>query len=220
MGIEVVSGVELSCVLDGKDVHILGYFIDCENKRFIDALEEMRNTRYYRAKKIVRNLNEMGLDLRFETVLRFAGGESIGRPHIAEALIHEEYAYSHREAFERYLGYHCPAYVDKLQLTPLDAFGLIKDAGGVSVMGHPGITGIDHLIPELAQQGLCGLEVYHSEQNPTQQKHYLEICRQYNLLYTGGSDFHRKTRTREIGEPPIRYSLLETMKSRLKELHG
>jgi len=225
LGIEVIPGVELSCGVGKYDIHILAYFIDYENKMLLDALEEMRAARYRRAKKIVQNLNDVGIDLQFETVLRFAGrsldgGGSIGRPHIAEALLHEELVYSYREAFEKYLGYDCPAYEEKMQLSPSDVFGLIKGAGGVSIMAHPGITNVDYLIPDLIRQGLSGLEVYHSDHSVPQRKHYAAICKKDRLLFTGGSDFHRvtgKIHSSEIGEPPIRPSLLSGLKNRYRE---
>ncbi|MDR0304361.1 MAG: PHP domain-containing protein [Chitinispirillales bacterium] len=218
--IEVIPGVELSCGVDNNDIHILAYFFDYENKKLLQTLEEMRAARFTRAKKIVKNLNNLGIDLQFETVLRFAGNGSIGRPHIAEALLYEEFVYSYREAFEKYLGYDCPAYEDKMHLTPFDIFDLIKSAGGISVMAHPGITNVDYLIPELIDQGLCGLEVYHADHNVLQQKHYAEICKKNKLLFTGGSDFHRitsKIHSIEIGSPPIRRSLLDGLKLKYKE---
>jgi predicted metal-dependent phosphoesterase TrpH len=224
LGLDVIPGVELSCEADKTDIHILAYFFDYQNKRFLDTLEEMRNARYERAKKIVKNLNNIGIDLQFETVLRCAGDgsfeRSIGRPHIAEALLHEEFVYTYREAFEKYLGYDCPAYEDKMQLTPSDVFDLIKGAGGVAIMAHPGITNVDYLIPDLISQGMSGLEVYHADHNIIQRKHYAAICKKDRLLFTGGSDFHRaanKVHSPEIGEPPIRASLLAGLKMRYKE---
>jgi len=227
MGIEVIPGVELSCgVVNGadnkaKDIHILAYFFDYQNKRLLDALEEMRRARVVRAKKIVEKLNKIGIDLHFDTVLRSAkDAASIGRPHIADALLHEEFVYTYREAFEKYLGYNCPAYEEKMQLSPSDVFGLVKEAGGVSIMAHPGITAVDYLIPELIKQGLSGLEVYHADHSVNQRKHYAAICKKDRLLFTGGSDYHRdtnKTHSPEIGEPNIRASLLTGLKMRYKE---
>ena len=220
LGIEVIPGVELSCGVDNNDIHILAYFIDYENKALLQALEEMRTARYIRAKKMVMNLNNFGIDLQFDTVLRFAGNGSIGRPHIAEALLHEEFVYSYREAFEKYLGYKCPAYEDKMQLTPEYIFSLIKGAGGVSIMAHPGTTNVDYLLPQLISQGLCGLEVYHADHSVFQQKHYAGVCKKDKLLFTGGSDFHRPTtkiHSVEIGEPAIRRSLLDGLKLKIKE---
>jgi len=220
LGIEVIPGVELSCEVDKHDIHVLAYFFDYGNQKLLDALEEMRAARHKRAQKIVKNLNALGIDLHFETVLRFADGGSIGRPHIAEALLHEEFVYTHKEAFEKYLGYDSPAYEEKMQLTPYDAFELIKSAGGVSIMAHPGVTNVDSVIPGLIERGLCGLEVYHADHNNAQQKKYADICKEHKLLMTGGSDFHRslnKIHSSEIGEPPIKYSLLHGLKTRHKE---
>ena len=103
----------------------------------------MKEARYIRARKIVENLNRQGIDLRFETVLATAGIGAIGRPHIAAALLKEELVYSFREAFEKYLGYGLPAYVEKYKMHPGEVFDLVKQAGGVPVLAHPGVTGID-----------------------------------------------------------------------------
>lgn len=216
-GIEVITGTELSCELDGNDIHILAYFVDYKDKKLNSVLEDMRAARFIRAEKMVKKLNELGVDLRFETVLRFAGDGAIGRPHIATALVHEELAYSFREAFDKYLGYDSPAYVEKMQLSPNEVFTLIKDAGGVPVLAHPGVTKVDDLIPELIKQGLAGLEVYHAEHNSSARRHYSDICRRNRLLFTGGSDFHCYTHRAhqvEVGDPSLRYSLLQGLKTR------
>jgi len=219
-GIEVIVGAELSCELNGKDIHILGYFLDIENKALNEALEEMREARFKRAKKMVENLNKSGIDLRFDTVLRYAAGGAIGRPHIASALLHEEFVYSFKEAFDTYIGYDSPAYVDKLQLTPREVFSLIKGAGGVPILAHPGVTKVDELIPELIREGLAGLEVYHSEHSVSIRRHYAGICRKHHLLFTGGSDFHCDTHRPhqvEIGDPGIRSNLGDGLKQHYKE---
>jgi predicted metal-dependent phosphoesterase TrpH len=219
-GIEVIPGAELSCELEGNDIHILGYFLDYENEKLKSVLEDMREARYHRAKKIVENLNEQGIDLRFETVLRFAAGGALGRPHIANALLHEELVYSFKEAFDSFLGYNSPAYVEKLQMTPKEVFDLIKGAGGIPILAHPGVTQVDDLIPQLVEFGLAGLEVYHSDHSSTVRRHYSELCRRNKLLFTGGSDFHCHTHRPhqvEVGDPSIRYSLLQGLKKRYKE---
>ncbi|MDR2971567.1 MAG: PHP domain-containing protein, partial [Bacteroidales bacterium] len=141
MGIEVIPGVELSSEIQGKDVHILGYFVDFDNPEFVRKLQEMKEARYIRAQKMVSNLNEQGIDLRFETVLSIAGEGTIGRPHIASAMLKEELVFSFREAFDRYIGYDSPIYVEKFKITPKDAFDMVKAAGGIPVLAHPGVTG-------------------------------------------------------------------------------
>ncbi len=219
-GIEVITGAELSCEMNGKDIHVLGYFLDYTNKKLNETLREMQQTRFHRAEKIVANLNAQGIDLRFETVLRFAKEAAIGRPHIATALLHEELVYSFREAFDKYIGYDSPAYVEKMQLSPKEVFTLIRDAGGIPILAHPGVTKVDELIPSLIRDGLAGLEVYHSEHSSTIRRHYAEYCRKHKLLFTGGSDFHCYTHRPhqvELGDPQIRYSMLEGLKQRYHE---
>ena len=105
VGIEVIPGLELSSEIEGTDLHILGYFIDCSDPTLTRRLTEMKEARYVRARKMVENLNRQGIDLRFDTVLSIAGIGAIGRPHIAAAMLREELVYSFREAFEKYLGY-------------------------------------------------------------------------------------------------------------------
>ena len=214
-GIEVIAGTELSCELEGHDIHILGYFLDYTDPALVEALEKLRNARYYRAKAMVEKLNEQGVDLRFETVLRYADGGAIGRPHIASALVHEELVYSFKEAFDTYIGYNSPAYVEKMQLTPKECFQLIYKAGGVPILAHPGVTAVDHLIPQLIEDGLAGLEVYHAEHNGAARRRYANICRTNRLLFTGGSDFHcftHKPHQVEVGGPDLRPSLAEGLK--------
>ncbi|MDD5676085.1 MAG: PHP domain-containing protein, partial [Chitinivibrionales bacterium] len=185
-GIEMIPGLELSSEIEGSDIHILGYFIDIQNRRLIEKLNEMKKARFVRAQKIVENLNKMGIDLRFETVLNIAGQASIGRPHIAVAMLKEELVYSFKEAFDKYIGYGSTAYVEKMNLRPGEVFALIRQAGGVPVLAHPGVTRVDERIPEFIRDGLLGIEVYHSEQDTVLSKHYLQYCKKHDLAFTGG----------------------------------
>ena len=221
IGIEVITGTELSCDFEGVDIHILGYFVDCENVALRKKLQELKDARYVRAKKIVQNLNSQGVDLRFETVLKIAGEGAIGRPHIATAMLNEELIYSFKEAFEKYIGYDSPAYVEKLRMTPKEVFSLILDAGGLPVLAHPGVTRIDEKLPGFIRDGLVGIEVYHSEHNSAAKRYYAKYCRQHNLAMTGGSDFHSHTQTRaEIGNPKIAYSIVEQLREKREQVHG
>ena len=220
-GIEVICGTELSLEIDGVDVHILGYFVDINNKNLKNKLKEMKEARFIRAKKIVQNLNRQGIDLRFETVLKIAGNGAIGRPHIATAMLNEELIYSFKEAFDKYIGYNSPAYEEKLQLSPKEVFRIILDSGGIPVLAHPGVTRIDHLIPKFIDAGLAGLEVYHPEHNSSAKRFYREYCRKRNLVITGGSDFHSHTQSKvEIGIPKLQYSIVRNLKQKLENIHG
>ncbi len=208
LGIEVIPGVEISSNIGRTDIHILGYGIDTGNETLRTKLHEMKDARYVRAEKMVANLNRLGIDLRFETVLKVAGTAAIGRPHIATAMLQEELIYSFREAFDRCIGYDSPAYVEKMQIAPAEVFRLILDAGGVPVLAHPAITRVDECIPQFVRDGLMGLEVYHSETSAAVERFYTEIAHKHGLLMTGGSDFHSPARhgRGELGVPRVPHS--------------
>ncbi|MDR2578986.1 MAG: PHP domain-containing protein [Chitinispirillales bacterium] len=215
LGVEVIPGVELASEIQGIDIHILGYYVDFNNPEFTEKLHEMKEARFVRAQKIVSNLNKQGIDLRFETVLAIAGEGAIGRPHIASAMLKEELVFSFREAFDKYIGYDSPAYVEKLKMSPKEIFDLIKRAGGVSVLAHPGVTRVDERIPEFIRDGLQGIEVSHTEHPDAAIRHYLKICRKNSLAFTGGSDFHSdKHRKFELGYPRVPYAAVESLKGR------
>ena len=217
LGIEVIPGVELSSEIEGNDIHILGYYIDPDNRILSQKLNEMKDARFIRAEKIVKNLNKQGIDLRFETVLSIAGVGAIGRPHIAAALMKEELVYSFREAFDKYIGYGLPAYVEKLKMLPKEVFDLIKTAGGIPVLAHPGVTNVDERFPEFIRDGLQGIEAYHMEHSAGLERYYLRFAKKNHLAYSGGSDFHNRNHNRsEIGIPAVPYSTVNS----LKELFG
>ena len=216
LGIEVIPGVELSSEIEGNDIHILGYYIDPDNSSFSNKLKEMKDARYIRAQKMVKNLNKQGIDLRFDTVLSIAGIGAIGRPHIAAAMMKEELVYSFREAFDKYIGYGLPAYVEKLNMHPKEVFDLIKNAGGIPVLAHPGVTQVDERIPEFIKDGLMGIEAYHTEHPSSIERYYLKIAKKNHLAFTGGSDFHNHNHNKsEIGFPHIPYIIVESLKEHL-----
>jgi predicted metal-dependent phosphoesterase TrpH len=218
-GLEVIPGVELSSEISGVDIHILGYFCDISNAAMSARLDEMKEARFHRAKKMVANLNAMGIDLRFETVVNIAGVAAIGRPHIAAAMLKEELIYSFREAFDKYIGYESPAYVEKLAMEPRDVFQMILGAGGLPVLAHPGVISIDERIPQFIRDGLAGIEVYHSEHSAAVRKHYARYCQKYKLACTGGSDFHSITQIKsEIGQPRVPAMLIDRLKEKYFEI--
>jgi predicted metal-dependent phosphoesterase TrpH len=221
MGMEVIPGLELSSEMDGVDIHILGYYVDIYNSPLVQKLKELKQARYVRAEKIIQNLNRQGIDLRFETVLNIAGTAAIGRPHIAAALLKEELVYSFREAFEKYIGYDSPAYVKKLSIKPHDMFQLIRQAGGIPILAHPGVSHIDDRIPQFIKEGLLGIEVFHSEHAPEQERSYLHYCKKNNLAFTGGSDFHNDHQNKsDVGHPKVPYSAVESLKNKLPVVSG
>jgi len=193
--IELIPGIELSSIDGLDDVHILGYYIDYEDSEFAKRIEFFKEKRRERADEIVKNLNQVGLDIQIDTVLRIAHGAPIGRPHIAEALLSEELIDTYGEAFFRYIGADGPAYVPKYEVKPAEAIELILKNGGIPVLAHPGIVDRDELILELMGYGLMGIEAIHPFHVPEKQLYYEKLAKRYNLLITGGSDWHGEGRS-------------------------
>jgi 3',5'-nucleoside bisphosphate phosphatase len=219
LGVDVLPGVELSSEFQGHDIHILGYLVDFDNTPFNRKLAELKDARYVRAQRMVKNLNRQGIDLRFETVLNIAGEAAIGRPHIAAAMLKEELVYSYKEAFDKHIGYDSPAYVEKLTMSPKEVFDLILGAHGIPVLAHPGVTSVDERIPEFIRDGLMGIEVYHSEHSSTIEQFYKRICKKHGLLMTGGSDFHSLDQGKsELGSLRIPAAYAERLHQRHEEL--
>lgn len=215
-GIEVIPGIELSVLVDDMDVHILGYYIDYKNEIFVNRIKEFELKRVERAKRIISKLNKLGIPIKYESVLEIANESVVGRPHIANALLKGGFISSIREAFDNYIGYHCPAYVHKVQLSPQSAFSLIKEAGGIPVLAHPGTMHKDDLICSFIDKGLEGLEVVHPGHTIEKQNYYYSIANKYGLIVTGGTDYHGSYRgDAEIGEYTVPLELVMKMKERL-----
>lgn len=189
-GLEIVAGVELSASSEKSDLHILGYFMDDENPEFRAALALFREGRRQRVGLIVEKLNALGLGLTVDDVLRQAGGASLGRPHVAQALLEQGHVDTFDDAFRYYLGHHAPAFVAKPRLPPERAIELIRRAGGVAVFAHPGTANRDELIPRLVAAGLVGIEIWHPKHTQAQVGHYRRIAERHALVPSGGSDFH------------------------------
>lgn len=211
-GIELIPGVEISSSWEGSDIHILGYFFDPTNLNLNTALERSKRRRLLRAKAMVRKLDRLGVRIRFEKVLSYVHGGTVGRPHIARALLEEEYVKSFQEAFEKWLGSDCPAYVDSESLTPMEAIALINNAGGTAVMAHPAHTDRDDLIPMMAQAGLKGIEIYCHRIPSTSRRKYQDLARRHGLVWTGGSDSHgERPGTPGIGSVKVAYTVVEKL---------
>lgn len=189
-GIDILDGVELSTESDGLEVHILAYCIDPDNAGFQEHLNVFRNARLIRAQRIVAKLQQMGIDISFRQVLKLAGPGSVGRPHIARALMAIGRTSNITEAFEHYIGVGKPAYEPRLKYHPAEMVKLVRKLGGVPVLAHPGISCGEGLIISLIDAGLQGLEVYHPKHSRPMEDYYLGLCYTYGLEATGGSDFH------------------------------
>jgi hypothetical protein len=190
ISLEIIPGVELSTEYKEIEIHILGYLIDIHCREFLERLRQLRMKRKERAIKMVQKLQDLGIPITFEQVLAVSGKAAVGRPHIARALKEEGFVDSLAEAFQRYIGRGCPAYVPRFKFLPGEAVQLIIQAKGIPVFAHPGLAGADEIIPELVRAGLKGLEVYYPAHSAQQVERYLHLCAEYALLPTGGSDYH------------------------------
>lgn len=199
-GIRLIPGIEMSTHYEGYEIHLLGYFVDPHNKELTTTLERLAHSRVERAQAMVAKLHGMGIDIAWPKVEGFAGGNSIGRPHIARALLEAGYTGSIKEAFDRFIGYGGPAYVERIKTTPEEAVQLIEGAGGMAVMAHPfTISSPEAVIQYLTRIGLKGLEVYYNGYSTPQRDELMALARKYYLLPTGGSDYHGLDEEAETG---------------------
>jgi len=217
LDIEVVPGVELSASYQNGEIHILGYFVDCSNKPLLDALAIFREKRKQRVERIVNKLNKLNIPLTIESVFASATGDSIGRPHVANAMVNGGHASSYSQAFHKYLGDGRPAYEKKDGFSPEETIELISRAGGLSFLAHPGTTVEEDFITHLIESGLDGIETVHPSHTPELTLYYRGIVNQYYLLECGGSDFHGglKNDAQLLGSVTIPTSAVDAMRRRL-----
>ncbi len=191
-GLTYVTGVELSTEFKGKEVHLLGYFIDITNENLLEVLKTVQQSRLLRAKAIIGRLNEIGVKISFDSLE--LKGESVGRPHIAQLLVNSNYASSIKEAFQIFLIEGKPGYVERYKLPYKEALDIIRRAGGIPVLAHPGEIykgiSIESIIKEFRVYGLKGIEVFHSAHTLVQLNNYYNLAKKYSLTITGGSDCH------------------------------
>ena len=193
--LELIPGIELSAEFQGRETHILGYFIDLSDSQFQTRLERLRATRLDRIHQILDRLQTLNLEISLPEVEHVAGSGTIGRPHIAQLLIEKGYVKGMKEAFERFLGVRGTAYVRREVPEAAEIITWIIDAGGVPILAHPYWEGLnaDEAVVScrtLIDQGLRGLEVFYGGFSARQISLNLHLARQFNVLITGGSDFH------------------------------
>ncbi len=200
LNLEFIPGIEMNTELNGREIHILGYFIDYSNSSLLYRLREIKKARFTRAHKMVGRLSDMGIKVELKQVEEIAQGDIIARPHIAQALVDNNYAATVEEAFDKYIGKGRPAYVNRYKFLPAEAIELVKTAGGISVLAHPGLIGDDNMIDNIVRLGIEGIEVFYPEHDTGQIAEYSRICREKKLLLTGGSDFHGYDRDSSRGK--------------------
>lgn len=211
-GIEVIPGIELSAEFAGLEIHILGYFIDYKNILFKNKLKDLSAIRTERIYKILAKLNGLGIKLDPKAVFNLAKDGTVGRLHIARALVNEGLVSSVKEAFKKYIGDDCPCYVCGFRFNPQEAIKFIKDFSGIPVLAHPYALNRDDLIPQFVGYGLMGIEVYYPEHTQSMINFYLNMAKKYNLLVTGGSDCHGEAKPEvKIGMIKLPYELVEKL---------
>ena len=186
----VVPAVEINTDYGNDEIHLLGYYIECESPSLAAHLQHLRLERLERNARIVDRLNELGLRISLDRVKEIAGTGSMGRPHIAKAIVEAGYASTMSAAFGKYLVRGAAAYVARHKLTPFEAMDIIHEAGGVAVLAHPGKTRHDELIPPLVDAGMQGIEAFHPDHKASQTQKYIELAHRHDLIITGGSDSH------------------------------
>ena len=223
-GMRLIPGIELSCDVPGGEVHMLGYFMDIADAGFQSMLARFREGRLARGEGMVRKLAEFGMPIEWERVLEIAGDASVGRPHIADALVEAGYFQQRSDAFAEYLGRNGKAYVERTKLEPPDAVKLLSEVGGVSVFAHPWFErrgnepepeqSLIETVEQLKAAGLHGMEVHYAMYDSATVDWLADVARAYDLIPCGGSDYHHSGNPKEPrpgvnGPPPETVERLE-----------
>lgn len=217
IGLDVIAGCEVSAVWRGGPCHVLGYWLDTEHARLNSELALIRDDRLWRAERIVEKLRGFGVDVTFERVLEIAQGESVGRPHIAQAMVEAGVVERTPDAFTaEWIGDKGRAYVEKRALTPEGAVELINEAGGVAVLAHAVWLHDDpeELIRALTDLGMGGLEVDHPDHKPEHRDRFGRLAAELDLVPTGSSDWHGNQHGGKMGENTTAPEALERLAAR------
>ena len=219
IGIEVIPGIELSTLNDDRELHIIGYYPDPKSTALQDVISKMIKARKIRSAKMVEKLNCLGYDILLPRVKDIAGRQFIGRPHIAKALLEKGYIRELAEAFtEAFIGRGGRAYVERFKITPAEGINILKQAGAIPVLAHPGFLSKGDSVSEeeikiLKGTGLRGIEVYYSKHTPGQTKLYKTLAAKYELLITGGSDCHGQPNVQNrLGSIKLPYKYVSLLK--------
>ena len=221
-GLRIIPGIELSTDIPGDELHMLGYFFDREDPKFQEILKRFRQGRLERGRMIVEKLAEYGLHVEWERVQEIAGeGTSVGRPHIALALVEAGYFKEPKDPFMEYLGRNGLAYAEREKMTPEEGVRMLADVGGVAVLAHPaGLADLDDKVAELKAAGLVGMEVHYAMYTPETIERLLDVAQRHDLIPCGGSDYHGLGNTGEqlpglLGPPMKTVERLEAAASKI-----
>lgn len=220
--LRIIPGIEMSADIPGDEVHVLGYFLDYHDEEFQAQLTEFRMGRVGRAQVMVEKLEALGKPVEWERVMHFAGDGTVGRPHIALAMVEAGYFKEPKEAFEEYLGNDGLAYYDRPKLAPAAGVEMIKKVGGVPVLAHPTfMNDMEAGIANLKKVGLMGMEVYYAQYDDDTVRHLARLAKEYDLIPCGGSDYHGMGNSGEplpgtLGPPEETIALLEEAAAKAK----
>lgn len=217
----VIPGVEMGTDAPAGEIHILGYFIDHRSTELAVALRKLRDSRVDRGNAMISRLDRLGVQLDRGHVAGIAAGASVGRPHIAQAMVERGYVNSISEAFERYIGADGPAFVEREKLTPAETVRLINKTGGLAVLAHPAsLEDLDSTISELKKEGLVGIEVHYKDYDQATVATLARAASIHGLIRCGGTDFHGFEASRlDIGQTDIPQDTVDRL-LRLKELRS
>jgi predicted metal-dependent phosphoesterase TrpH len=213
--IELVPGVEMSSEEQGREAHILGYFVRHRDPLLIDGLASFERQRLERVERIVDRLRSLGMAIELERVFQLAGPGTVGRPHVARALIEQGYVATVSEAFDRYLAAGRPGFIPRRKVLPEEAIDLIRRGGGVAALAHPHTVGdVDSLLRRLVPAGLGGIEALYGDYDEATRSYYVGLARAWGLIETGGSDFHRPDQDhgKSLGVSPVPLETVERLR--------
>lgn len=214
-GFEPIDGVEISARQDGSDVHILGLFIDPTDRSFRERLEGLARARRERSGAMIERLQAAGVPIREEHVLKHAGRGTVGRPHVALALMELGLAGTMDEAFRKFLRPRTPGFVPRPGPSPREAIAWVHEAGGVAVLAHPGLLRRGTWIDAFAEAGLDGLEIWHPKHRPEQRAQLLRTASRLDLVPSGGSDYHgASVGDAQVGQEPVPMECLGRLRER------
>lgn len=194
LGVRLVPGIELSAYLDGKEVHVLGHFLDPAHAALRAFEDRLAAHRRDRMSQIVQRLRSLAVNVTESQIERWSGGKTLGRPHVARAILDAGYVATVKEAFDRFLGEGKPAYVPRLRLEVADAVALVRSAGGTATIAHPAVSRLDRRdLTRLRGAGVDGIEVHHSDHDPGTRARLLGLADDLGMVPTAGSDYHGET---------------------------
>ena len=213
LGMRLIPGIELSVYGVGREVHVLGFFFDRTSDALQAFLGEQKDARVSRILRMLEQLKSVGVDIPPEDVIVEGKKGTMGRPHVARALVKHGYIKDEDEAFRKYIGRDQPGYVPRVKVTAPEGIQRLKEAGGVPVLAHPGLYERDGLMDHMLESGIMGIECYHPDHSTATAERYAAFAHDRGLVATGGSDWHGRSRNRRpgLGGVPMPDGLIEPL---------